>query len=53
MAQTTLEWQFFHPKKQVWMSAGTHGSVQEKLIDSGELPDSFYGENEGLFAWIE
>lgn len=53
MAQTTLEWQFFHPKKEVWMAAGTHGSVQEKLIETGELPDPFYGKNESLFAWIE
>jgi beta-mannosidase len=51
--QITLDWQFKHPVKNSWMPAGSHGSVQEKLIASGELPDPFYGMNEKLFGWIE
>jgi beta-mannosidase len=48
-----LEWNFFHPIKKTWLQAGKCGSVQEKLIESKELPDPFYGENEKLFNWIE
>jgi len=51
--QETLNWKFYHPVNKTWNDAGTHGSVQEKLIDSGELPDPFYGKNENLFGWIE
>jgi len=53
LGQTKLNWQFKHPIKNTWMSSGTHGSVQEKLIETGELPDPFYGMNEKLFRWIE
>lgn len=53
MAQETLSWNFLHPIKKTIVQAGTHGSVQEKLIEIGELPDPFYGKNENLFAWIE
>ena len=53
IAQETLHWQFFHPIKKVMVEAGTHASVQEKLIDTGELPDPFFGKNENLFGWIE
>jgi beta-mannosidase len=52
-AQNTLNWKIKHPINQNWIEAGTHGSVQEKLIDSGELPDPFYRMNEKLFRWIE
>ena len=48
MAQETLNWQFFHPTKKILVDAGTHGSVQEKLIETGELPDPFYGKNENI-----
>lgn len=51
--QQTLQWNVFHPVTKQWMPAGTHGSVQEMLIKSGELPDPFYGENELKFTWIE
>jgi len=53
LAQTTLTWKVKHPISQHWMEVGTHGSVQEKLIDTGELPDPFYGMNEKQFRWIE
>lgn len=53
MAQDTLYWTMYHPVKKEWMQAGTFGSVQEKLIEAGELPDPFYGKNEALFGWIE
>lgn len=53
MGQVTLNWQFFQPVSKQWIEAGTHGSVQEKLIDKNELPDPFYGKNENLFGWIE
>lgn len=49
----TLEWEFYHPRKKEWISYGTHGSIQEKLIESRELPDPFYGKNAELFNWIE
>ncbi len=48
-----LEWRFFHPEKKTWIELGEKGSVQEKLIENGELPDPFYGENEREFSWIE
>ncbi len=51
--QQSLQWNVFHPVKKEWLPAGTHGSVQEMLINSGELPDPFYGENELKFTWIE
>ena len=55
MAQSSkvLEWTFFHPKKSIWMDLGTHGSVQEALIDVGEMPDPYYGKNEEKFGWFE
>lgn len=46
-------WNFMHPLTNQWIEAGTHGSVQEKLIERGELPDPFYGKNEEKFSWIE
>ena len=49
----TLDWQFFYPLKNTWIQADKCGSVQEKLIEIGELPDPFYGDNEKLFASIE
>ena len=49
----TLEWSILHPVNKSRIAAGTHGSVQEKLIAINELPDPFYGENEKEFAWIE
>lgn len=52
-SQSVLHWSFKHPKTGIWVEAGTHGSVQEKLIETGELPDPFYGTNEKLFQWIE
>lgn len=48
-----IEWEFFHPIKKIWIKAGTHGSVQEKLIETGELPDPFFGLNESSFSWVE
>lgn len=53
MGQEILNWNFYQPVSKQWIDAGTHGSVQEKLIEKGELPDPFYGKNENLFAWIE
>lgn len=51
--QQVLQWNVFHPVKKEWFAAGSHGSVQEMLIERGELPDPFYGENETKFSWIE
>lgn len=51
--QQVLQWNVFHPVKKEWFAAGTYGSVQEMLIERGELPDPFYGENETKFNWIE
>ena len=52
-AQQTLQWSFFHPLRSEWIDLGESGSVQEALIESGELPDPFYGLNETKFGWIE
>jgi beta-mannosidase len=51
--QEATEWKLFHPLKKTWLDAGTYGSVQEVLVNSGELPDPFIAENEALFQWIE
>ncbi|NVK66664.1 MAG: hypothetical protein HWE22_18875 [Flavobacteriales bacterium] len=48
-----LEWSFLHPVKQSWQDLGQKGSVQEALIESGEMPDPFYGLNELKFGWFE
>ena len=53
VAQQELSWEFYHPKKQVWQSFGTSGSIQEKLIESSELPNPFIDCNEEQFGWIE
>ena len=53
IAQQELTWEFYHPIKKEWYSFGRAGSIQEKLIASGALPDPFYGENEKEFQWIE
>lgn len=53
LAQDDLSWEFYHPKSQVWLPFGKSGSIQEKLIESGELPNPYYGCNEEQFAWIE
>lgn len=48
-----LEWSFFHPLKKSWMELGEKGSVQEALIETGEMPDPFFGTNETKFGWFE
>jgi len=48
-----LTWQFKHAVSGKWIAFGTHGSVQESLIRSGELPDPFVQQNETKFGWIE
>jgi beta-mannosidase len=52
-AQQELTWEFYHPIKKEWYSFGTAGSIQEKLMELGELPDPFFGDNEKQFQWIE
>lgn len=52
-SQTELNWKFLHPIKKEWVNAGKFGSVQEALINIGELPDPFVGLNESKFNWIE
>lgn len=53
IGQQTLDWKFQHPVSKKWIAFGTHGSVQESLIKTGELPDPFSGTNEVKFGWIE
>lgn len=48
-----LKWSFLHPLEKKWIEAGTHGSVQQALIESEALPDPFFGLNEEKFGWIE
>lgn len=51
--ETKLNWTLQHAVSKEFLNAGTHGSVQEILINKGELPDPFYGKNEEKFGWIE
>ena len=51
--QTVLNWKYKNPKSNEWKSFGESGSIQEKLFQTGELPDPFYGKNEELYQWIE
>ncbi len=52
-AQQELTWEFYHPIKKEWLAFGKAGSIQEKLMELGELPDPFFGDNEELYQWIE
>lgn len=52
-AQEQLTWKVKHPKTNELLLLGQKGSVQELLINKGELPDPFVGNNEELFLWIE
>jgi beta-mannosidase len=52
-SQVILNWEIKHARTKEWIPLGEKGSVQEALIQSGELPDPFYGKNEELFTWIE
>jgi len=52
-AQQELNWEFYHPIKKEWFSFGNVGSIQEKLMETGELPNPFFGENEKEFQWVE
>ena len=52
-AQQELSWEFYHPIKKEWFSFGKAGSIQEKLLELGELPDPFFGDNEKVYQWIE
>ena len=49
----TLSWKLLHPISNKLIEIGSDGSVQEKLIEIGELPDPFYELNEQKFGWIE
>ena len=53
IGQKELSWRFFHPLKKEWVPYQTHGSIQEKLIQSVELPAPFYRDNEFKFDWVE
>lgn len=52
-AQRNLTWEFYNSEKKMWQDFGQSGSIQEKLIADGTLPNPFYGDNEKKFAWIE
>ena len=52
-AQQELTWEFYHPIKKEWLAFGKAGSIQEKLMELGELPDPFFGDNEKLYQWSE
>lgn len=48
-----LSWKILHPITKNWIDLGTKGTVQEALIQNGELPDPYVGMNEKKFDWIE
>jgi hypothetical protein len=52
-SQDTLIWKFYHPLKNEWITFGSKGSIQQKLIASGELPGPFIEKNDEKFRWIE
>jgi beta-mannosidase len=52
-SQDTLIWKFYHPLKNEWKTFGSKGSIQQKLIASGELPAPFLEKNDEKFRWIE
>ena len=52
-AQQELSWEYFHPIKKEWLAFGNAGSIQEKLMEAGELPNPFFGDNEKEFQWVE
>jgi beta-mannosidase len=52
-AQRNLTWEFYNSEKKAWQDFGQSGSIQEKLIADGTLPDPFYGKNEEKFDWVE
>jgi beta-mannosidase len=52
-AQQELSWEYFHPIKKEWLAFGKAGSIQEKLMETGKLPNPFFGENEKEFQWVE
>jgi beta-mannosidase len=51
--KNVLNWRFWHPLKQEWINLGEKGTVQQKLIQIGELKDPYFGLNENDFGWIE
>lgn len=53
LSQRNLTWEFYNSEKKMWQDFGQSGSIQEKLIADGTLPNPFYGDNEKKFAWIE
>lgn len=52
-AQRDLTWEFYNTNKKAWQDFGKAGSIQEKFLESKELPDPFYGTNEEKYDWIE
>ncbi|MFM8241842.1 MAG: glycosyl hydrolase 2 galactose-binding domain-containing protein, partial [Crocinitomicaceae bacterium] len=52
-SQDTLVWKYYHPIKQEWKTFGSKGSIQQKLITAGELPDPFIEKNDEKFRWVE
>ena len=54
MSQTKeLKWELFHPIDSVWIPVDHPMSVQEVLMNRGDLPDPFVGKNELFFSWVE
>lgn len=49
----TLDWNIHHPIHGDLIHLGQEGTVQQALIQSGELPDPYVGMNESKFSWIE
>ncbi len=50
---TELNWELYHPLRNVWLDFGKQGSVQETFFRLGELPDPFVEKNEELYQWME
>lgn len=49
----TMDWSFHHPINHEMIHLGEAGTVQQALIEKGDLPDPYNGMNESKFNWIE
>ena len=52
-SQQILTWKFQHAISKEMHEFGEYGTIQEKLIEIGALPDPYYADSEKKFSWIE
>lgn len=47
------EWEFRSPSDEIWRQATVPGCVHTDLLANGQIPDPFFGTNEGDLQWID